>query len=739
MRATFDTLASETVAPQSFEGITVEFHILGALEVRHEGSEVPIRGAHQRKALAILLLDAGRTVSVQRLIEALWEGEPPATARRQVRNIVAALRRSLAEDDPIERSGDGYRLTTEATDWHDFRAEVAKAEAAGADAVAHRLLHQALQRWRGPVLAGLDCALIGPALVRMEEQRLAACEDYYETAIALGLHQEILGEVGALAAEHPYRRRLAGQLMLAFYRSGNSARALQAYNDLGARLGEELGIEPDRQLRDLYVAILREDPSLDLKKATPPPEEVEPLTAASLTAPTETGNDEPPRPARPHRARRLALTIAVLLIAWATASDGTGRLEPMEKPSEPTAIDWIRDPGNSDLSYPTLEGEASIKLFGASALILDQGSLRLESQNVEIWAKRLDFQSIPDAALAGETIILSFNDPGDRSPSTGTVMGIDLNTGVELWRAENQWLMGIVDNTVITVGCKDSGEAATCTMTSVRPTKRSVRWQVELDFQVLPAKPSDRYDNPWRQNLPTDYLLVRADFGTAGDARPRLVAFDIGSGAVLSDFDYTDVEDYQVNGDYLMVRKQTTVIADDRCEATIETYRLDTGVRQWSQAVTTPKNIEQCRPFPSLQGSGYHYPATIGQTAALLWIPSGEIRWSAPEPSSALLVHGDLVVTGDERSGGIDIWSMETHEKLWSAHDGEQMWAHGSTLWVMDESAIDADCGGLISYDFHSGDSICLSGSLEFIDDYAVVIRYNGRLQIWPIDLWAEF
>nr|BFF25451.1 hypothetical protein GCM10025732_34160 [Glycomyces mayteni] len=376
----------------------MEFLILGALEARHDGRTVPISGAHQRKALALLLLEEGRTVPMQRLIEALWGDRPPATAQRQVRNIVSAVRRGLAPADPIERSGDGYRLRTDATDWAAFRTEVAQARSTDDPEKAHGLLLQALDRWRGPALAGLDGDLIDTAVVGMEEERLTASEDCFAAALALGFHRETAGEIQALAAEHPYRQRLTGHLMLALYRSGDGAAALRVYTDHADRLADELGIEPDRTLRERYVAILREDPDLDLEapqaeqvaravREDPVPEEPAPRT------PQE---EPPPRPQDPVAARpralpsRSAIRLAafgfmVLLMGLVVSHDGLGLAQTLggDDPIPEAELEPV-------WTYPALESGSAVIETEAGLLIRESTGLRLEADGAEVWSRTLD-------------------------------------------------------------------------------------------------------------------------------------------------------------------------------------------------------------------------------------------------------------------------------------------------------------------------------------------------------------
>ncbi|HEY6597000.1 MAG TPA: BTAD domain-containing putative transcriptional regulator [Asanoa sp.] len=245
----------------------MEFRVLGPLEVRSGGRLIDVGGARQRRILAALLLHANRAVSLSRLVEVAWDHDPPATARRQVQNRVAALRRVLTPAGGfIDAHDAGYvlRVDPPALDAVAFDRLVERGRAT-ADP---RLLREALLLWRGPALSGLGGTLLEREAIGLEESRLAAQEDCLELELAEAAHARIVAELGTLVAEHPLRERLVGLLMVALYRCGRQADALLAYAGLAGRLAEELGIDPSPDLRRLHEAVLREDSSLALP--TPP-------------------------------------------------------------------------------------------------------------------------------------------------------------------------------------------------------------------------------------------------------------------------------------------------------------------------------------------------------------------------------------------------------------------------------------------------------------------------------------
>jgi DNA-binding SARP family transcriptional activator len=252
----------------------VEFRILGPLEVRREGRRVHIGGAKERALLAFLLLHAGEPVSVDRLIDELWGDSPPATARKSVQVRVAGLRRALRGDVLLTR-GDGYRVRLEPNqlDLHRFEqllADGSDALAAADPSAALATLHEALALWRGPALADFTYeSFAQPAIARLEELRLRALELRIESQLELGLPAQVIAELEDLAASHPFRERLRGQLMLALYRDGRQADALDLYRRTREELVAGLGIEPGPMLQQLQQAILRQDPSLEGPLAAP--------------------------------------------------------------------------------------------------------------------------------------------------------------------------------------------------------------------------------------------------------------------------------------------------------------------------------------------------------------------------------------------------------------------------------------------------------------------------------------
>ena len=245
----------------------MEFRILGSLEVEHEGDLLKLGSAKQRAVLALLLLHANDVVPRERLIDELWGGEPPETARTALQVYVSQLRKALGRDVIVTKAP-GYliRVGPEELDLDRFDSLVD--EARGEDAAgAAKLLRDALQLWRGPALEDLD-PIARSERTRLEEQRLSALEQRIEAELTLGRHSELVPELEGLVRSHPLRDRLRGQLMLALYRSGRQADALEVYRSARRQLDEELGLEPGEELKRLERAILEQDPSLAAKRGS---------------------------------------------------------------------------------------------------------------------------------------------------------------------------------------------------------------------------------------------------------------------------------------------------------------------------------------------------------------------------------------------------------------------------------------------------------------------------------------
>jgi DNA-binding SARP family transcriptional activator/pimeloyl-ACP methyl ester carboxylesterase len=252
----------------------VKFRVLGPVEVTRGGQPFSVGGARTRAVLAMLLLNANRVVSADRLAGELWPdlGPDKAAANLQVR--LTELRRALrsaGEADRLVTQPPGYLFRVMLDELDVLRFEqltgAGRAALAGGDAAAAaRLLDDSLALWRGPALADLGAFLFaGTERARLEGGRLDAVEWRVDALLACGRHQETIAELEELTARYPLRERFWAQRMLALYRGGRQADALRAYRELRAVLIEELGIEPGPELRQLEGGILRQDSQLDYR------------------------------------------------------------------------------------------------------------------------------------------------------------------------------------------------------------------------------------------------------------------------------------------------------------------------------------------------------------------------------------------------------------------------------------------------------------------------------------------
>ena len=319
-------MAAEAVAAETDSH---EFRVLGPLEVSRAGRFLALGGPRQRAVLALLLLEANRVVSMDRLAEDLWAGHPPEGWATTLQTYVFHLRRALEPDRPRGAAGSvlvtrdrGYllrvdRAHVDSAVFEDGFTAGRAALDAGSHAEAAETLRRALSLWRGPVLANLaDYAFTRPEAARLQELRLAALEIRIDADLALGRHDALTAELDGLVREHPLRERLHGQLMLALYRSGRQADALAAYRRARDVLAGELGIDPGEPLERLHAAVLAHDPALD-RTGTAAPANGSPDAAAVprsfRRAATGSGALERPR----RRGRRLLVIGSALAVVAA--------------------------------------------------------------------------------------------------------------------------------------------------------------------------------------------------------------------------------------------------------------------------------------------------------------------------------------------------------------------------------------------------------------------------------------
>lgn len=247
----------------------VRFRVLGDLTAHVGDTAVELGPPQQRAVLAVLLAEAPRTVSVEQLIDRVWGDHAPRRVRGTLYSYLSRLRKALepaGKEAVIARRQGGYALLVDlhAVDMHRFRLLVEQARAADDPSRAAALFEQALVLWRGDAFAACDTPWFSALREGLLRERFAAVLDRNDALLGLGRQGELLTGLAASVAEHPLDERLAGQYLLALYRSGRTADALACYEDIRRRLGEELGIDPGTRLRSLHQQVLTNDPALAL-------------------------------------------------------------------------------------------------------------------------------------------------------------------------------------------------------------------------------------------------------------------------------------------------------------------------------------------------------------------------------------------------------------------------------------------------------------------------------------------
>jgi DNA-binding SARP family transcriptional activator len=262
----------------------LRFAVLGPLQVLRAGSDVTPSPPRQRALLAVLLIHAGEPVNLDRLIEEIWEEQPPPGAVNLIRGYVSKLRGCLGDREGavLRTIGTGYllRVPPGGLDARDFTRLLSDSRQPSTSPERRaQLLTQAEQLWRGRPYSGVpSLRSVQAESVRLEEDRLSGLEEGIELRLGAGEHAMVVGTLGKLAATHPLRERLRHQLIVALSRCGRQADALEVYREFRQQVHEELGVEPSRALRELQAAVLRQDPSLD----PPSPPQHPPVVSPSL-------------------------------------------------------------------------------------------------------------------------------------------------------------------------------------------------------------------------------------------------------------------------------------------------------------------------------------------------------------------------------------------------------------------------------------------------------------------------
>ncbi|MET7620428.1 BTAD domain-containing putative transcriptional regulator [Streptomyces sp. NPDC005408] len=247
--------------------------LLGSVQAHDGEGPVDIGGARLRMLLARLALEAGRPVSVDPLVDGLWGEQPPADGANALQALVSRLRKALRGTGTVDSVAGGYRLSVQEEDVDTYRFEDLagrgrRALAAGRAQEAAQTLTTALGLWRGAALADvLEAPFAGAVAARLDDLRVAAVEDHFDAELRMGRYADILADLEAAGAQRPLSERLAGLRMRALSAAGRQSDALGVYEDLRGRLGDELGVDPSAEVREIHLALLRGE--LDRPAARP--------------------------------------------------------------------------------------------------------------------------------------------------------------------------------------------------------------------------------------------------------------------------------------------------------------------------------------------------------------------------------------------------------------------------------------------------------------------------------------
>src|SRR5499427_2113559 len=469
----------------------LDFLILGPLEVRTDGRPVPVQGFRQRALLAMLLVHANEVVASGRLLDELW-GAEPGTDTAVLRVRISQLRKALRPadgDELLQTRPPGYALKLDRDRLDLGRHERLAAEAGlvlGHDpACAAARLREALALWRGPPLADFAYEPFAQTTIgRLEELRLTTLEKWIEVELAAGREREMVGELRTLVAEHPLREGLRAQMMLALYRAGRQAEALEVYQQNRSLLVGELGVEPAPALQQQQRAVLAHDPSLERPLLQRP---------ASITA-----SVAPPPPAAAGRGWRKTVTILVCGIGPASLG---GRLDAevmrcvMERCHHTSAEIFRRHGGTVE----TFAGDVIMAVFGIPAAHEDD-ALRALRAAIEVrralvvlndeldaqWQVRLSPQFGLDT---GEVVT------GDAAPGQALISGEAVHVASGLQRAAKPGEILLSEATCrLTRGAVRAEPANVLTGTG--RSRQAAAWRL-LEVRAGAPAISRRFDTPF--------------------------------------------------------------------------------------------------------------------------------------------------------------------------------------------------------------------------------------------------
>lgn len=250
----------------------VRINVLGPIEITYDGRPVQLAGQRQRALLAALVLERGKVVSAEKLVDVLWTSDPPASARIKIQTHVSQVRRLIGDmartpDSLLQTRRPGYLLSANRADidlaeFEALMSQAGKASGEGQYAAASELFAGALALWRGPAFADVKSSLIRAAATVLDERRVLALEAKAEADMELGSSRAVVSNLSAAIITYPFRERIRAMLMLALYRLGCRADALRLYRDGYEIMISDMGIEPGPQLQSLHQRLLADDPAL---------------------------------------------------------------------------------------------------------------------------------------------------------------------------------------------------------------------------------------------------------------------------------------------------------------------------------------------------------------------------------------------------------------------------------------------------------------------------------------------
>ena len=479
----------------------IDYRILGPLEVSADGRVIEIGGPKLRILLVILLLRANQSVPRDVLAHELWGEQPPPGAQGSLDVYVSRLRKALgpyANGSVLITRPGAYSLLVEEgqLDARRFERLVEQGRAAltrnAPDQAAARL-RAALKLWRGPALADLADGP-GPRIeaFRLEELKLSATEDRIESDLALGRHADVVGELEALVAAHPLRERLQGQLMIALYRCGRQAEALEAYQASRRKLVEELGLEPGPALQRVERAILQQDASLDL-----------PGQAATAPASAPAPPAGPPPAAGAGRRKRLLAVVGALAVVIAVMVAGAtrGSAQLAAGPNTVGVIDGTR----GDLSaVVTGVGRPNGVAYGAGAVWITDSAddLLLRADPAGRVTDSILVGHGPAGVTVGDGLVWVANEldgtVSEVNPGAGRQVGapIEVGTGPHAiaFGYGSVWVANVTDDTLSRINAA-TGEVTTIPLASTPTgvaTGDGAVWVISQDAgELLGIDPAD--------------------------------------------------------------------------------------------------------------------------------------------------------------------------------------------------------------------------------------------------------